>query len=152
MYLASNKRELKKIDKNNWPEGERTDEPDYIAWYGPALYRCRAIRNIVTGNWCGYVGLPFGYAFACDISDLEVHGGITYDEVDASPHGEELKGWWLGFDCHHVDDHAPALLAVEIANRAGMVYRNKDFIIKEVESFAMQLFKMRLKENKFAKG
>lgn len=60
-------------------------------------YQCR-IRKITNlgKQWlCGYVRLNPGQA--CDTSTIEVHGGITYEEV-------EEDGTWIGFDCAHYCD------------------------------------------------
>ena len=118
LRINTNKLEKQKIDKSQWARGEWTDEPDFISWHAPGLYRCKAVRHSYLGHWCGYVGLPAGYVFERDIDELEVHGGITYDRVDCKPNGIELKGRWLGLDCAHIDDYSPNLYS-------------KDFEIKQ---------------------
>ena len=90
------------------------DEPDHAEWTQEVSgYKCRIMRNEITGSLCGYVGIPREHRFwgteynthdeLDDISD-NVHGGLTYSR-------EESDGWWyFGFDTNHLDDFAPKMV------------------------------------------
>jgi len=92
------------------------NEPDHAEWIQePSGYKCRIVRNEITGTLCGYVGIPKGHRFfgvgydedrdkeLGDISD-NVHGGLTYSV-------EGVDGWWyFGFDTAHSDDFAPKII------------------------------------------
>ena len=94
------------------------DEPDHAEWTQEVSgYKCRILRNEITGSLCGYVGIPREHRFwgteynthdeLDDISD-NVHGGLTYSR-------EESDGWWyFGFDTNHIDDFAPKLVEMLI--------------------------------------
>jgi len=49
-------------------------------------------------HYCGYIELPKGLADGIDLYDLDVHGGVTYDELD----GDKRI---VGFDCNHSCDY-----------------------------------------------
>lgn len=70
------------------------------------------------GHRCGYVGVnkdhPLYGAFYDDetISNLDVHGGITYSSDGSGQYPIESDLWWFGFDCAHymdLNDHGAAL-------------------------------------------
>lgn len=90
------------------------NEPDHAEWIQePSGYRCRIVRNALTGSLCGYVGIPKGHRFwgmgyDDDNDELyaiqdDVHGGLTYSALDG--------GWWyFGFDTNHMNDFAPKMV------------------------------------------
>lgn len=56
--------------------------------------------------FCGYVGVPVG-ADALELPedfDLDVHGGVTFDEVGSDGTSNELFHW-MGWDYMHFMDH-----------------------------------------------
>lgn len=112
--------------KDRWPVGPWDDEPDKVQWPDESTgLPCLAVRNRM-GAWCGYVGLPPGHPFRemeYDDIPVEVHGGLTFgpaecmeDErlvchVTHDPEEEDVR--WIGFDCLHIGDTAPGMMASE---------------------------------------
>ena len=65
--------------------------------------------DLVPGQYsahrCGYVRVPPGHPWhgtAKDL-DIDVHGGITFGEIEPCAH-DDGTGYWIGFDCHHSGD------------------------------------------------
>jgi hypothetical protein len=96
-----------------------------LLWYPQAFptMDCAVIRNPQLGHLCGYVKMPKGYELSEDALDsLEVHGGVTYD-----------KNNWIGFDCAHSGDLAPACKGFS------GVYRNFAYVKAETQRLAEQV-------------
>lgn len=149
-------------DKPEWGNGPWISEPDkvqYVEQGFPALI----VRNH-HGSLCGYVGVPKTHpAFEKDYNDVddeiaEVHGGLTYSrfcqEDDSEEEGichvvepgEDDHIWWLGFDCGHAWDLAPAMshrmrqLHPEYREiEFEQSYRDIDFVRREIAVLAEQL-------------
>jgi hypothetical protein len=56
---------------------------------------------------CGYVRVPpthplFGTDY--DDFDVDVHGGLTFADIESCTEHEDGQGWWFGFDCAHCMD------------------------------------------------
>jgi hypothetical protein len=68
--------------KPKWGEGPWQSEPDLEIWVDPQTdLPCLAARGMVTGAWCGYVGIPPGrdaVRIKKKINDIAIHGGITF--------------------------------------------------------------------------
>ena len=127
------------------------DEPDHAEWTQEVSgYKCRIMRNEITGSLCGYVGIPREHRFwgteynthdeLDDISD-NVHGGLTYSR-------EESDGWWyFGFDTSHADDFPPKIVELLISNGRKdfaffdcMNYRTWDFVEGEIHWLGKRLW------------
>jgi hypothetical protein len=75
--------------------------------------QCIVTRNDLGGpshSWsahrCGYVRVPAGHPFhgkGYDDIDVNVHGGLTFAEVEPCAH-EDGTGYWIGFDFAHGGD------------------------------------------------
>src|SRR2546421_679762 len=55
---------------------------------------------------CGYVRVPPkhpAHSLDYDSIDVDVHGGLSFAEIEPCAH-EDGIGWWLGFDCCHAGD------------------------------------------------
>ena len=98
------------------------------------------------GHRCGYVGVPEGhpmYGKHYDDVDVDVHGGLTYSELD--------YGLWLfGYDCAHWDDAKdPELMSAEYKKvfmnwmEGRGTIRTLEFCVAECESLAKQLEEMK---------
>jgi len=124
--------------------------------------RCAILRDAVSGALCGYVEIHHP-GLCCDFVEInreycfDVHGDITYSGLLFSSEGK--TGWWIGFDCHHAPDLAPATVAfwssvvggsrrsvfellVDHLNKAGMyqpVYRDLEYVRGQVERLAAQV-------------
>ncbi len=111
-------------------------------------YKCRILRphKLMSQNsnmifLCGYVLIPKGhlaYGKHYDDIDVSVHGGLTYAEEYLFVQPE--KGWWIGFDCGHAGD---------LCYEGGFgfidkedVYRDMNYVEKELKSLVDQLIKM----------
>jgi hypothetical protein len=173
--LSVKERVYTTIDKSSWGDGEWQDEPDKIQWKDEDTgLPCLVKRTAHSGAWCGYVGVPPGHPyFEVGYSDVpyelvEPHGGLTYsDHCAEGPEessichvpdpGEPDNVWWLGFDCAHSHDYAPASEAQnreraeeEIAKGGTgypwlplygerRTYRSLAYVRSEVRQLALQL-------------
>lgn len=137
--------ETRLIDRTGWPKGPWDLEPDKVQWQDEATGLPCLIVRAHSGAWCGYVGVPNGHpAFKSRYQDVgvDVHGCLTYsDSCDPDGNichdveeGEDDNVWWLGFDCAHSGDLAPAY---DFTRRG--TYRGIDYVRDEVASLAGQL-------------
>jgi len=70
---------------------------------------CAVVMNREAGNRCGYVRVPPGHpAFGKNYDDVDVnvHGGLTFAQLEPCDEHEDGQGYWLGFDCAHFMDAA----------------------------------------------
>lgn len=121
------------------------------------------------GNLCGYIKIPEGHPFTkldnfLDIS-IDCHHGLTFGK-------QEDDGFWIGFDCGHMNDFIPGLemtlkrLRESVPNYPSIVnddffkqwkekdefrhlftktYRNIAYCINECKSMADQLLALEVK-------
>lgn len=106
-------------------DGPWNDEPDKIQWIdeGTGL-DCLMVRSLLSGSWCGYVGVPPGHPLYNDRDAAEEHlwphGGVTFGNVcepgepeygicHVASAGAVEKPYWVGFDCGHAGDYSPAM-------------------------------------------
>jgi hypothetical protein len=153
------------LRKLEWGDGRWQAEPDYANWIDPATdLDCLIVRSAMTGALCGDVGVPPEHPLhGADYDDIEVevHGGLTFagpcDEGAAArgeigichvpAPGRPADVYWLGFDCAHAFDLAPATdalyrrlgLDLPLARLAPTTYRDFDYVRAHVESLARQL-------------
>ena len=145
-----------KVDKTGWGEGPWTTEPDREQWVH-AGYACLVLRSPQAGHLCGYVGVPRehpAYGRQPIRVDADAHGGLNYASrcdgliCHVPEPGMPADVWWLGFDCGHTWDLAPARAARErergwlpIPLPGGWreTYRTLAYVKREVESLAEQL-------------
>jgi hypothetical protein len=156
-----------KVDRTGWPSGPWDAEPDRVEWPTAVGYTGLIVRNDL-GNLCGYVAVVPGHPAyertwmsadcyelgddgkldyqrqkANPVSDLSVHGGITYADHCAGrichlpAPGEPDNVWWLGFDCAHSGDLVPNMHR-HFPHDWGH-YRDVAYVRTEVESLAAQL-------------
>jgi hypothetical protein len=158
-----------KVDRTGWGEGAWDHEPDELYWRTKAGLPGMIWRNMF-GVLCGYVGVPntFSSLGAADLDEaLNVHGGITFTGPRPSPGTHCAKNWmrffsasWIGFDCHHVDDYAPAFASKipityelsDIPNLCISNYRDLEYAKKEVESLAIQLVQLDKRDDSKKQG
>lgn len=145
-----------------WGPGPWVHEPNHMLWRAHGLL-CIAHRNPV-GAWCGYVGLPKGHPLHgkhySDIEGVEAHGGLTYTRKCEGPichtpaPGESDDVWWIGFDCCHCYDLAPAFFSMnrlfaELQSQLtaapplkfmghAVIYRDLAYVRAETEALAAQ--------------
>jgi hypothetical protein len=163
-------------DKSDWGEGPWQTEPDRVQWQH-AGYACLITRHPSFGSLCAYVGVDRAHplygqewdAEGSPIDDLEVHGGVNYSAkcrghiCHVPEPGMPDDVWWLGFECAHAFDLAPAMearmkklkplsspfldipkwpqMVEEMRDRLGMRehYRDLPYVKAECESLAEQL-------------
>lgn len=149
--------------RKNWARGEWDNEPNREEFEHAGL-PCILQRG-PSGAWCGYVGISpghplhgIGYSGTTDkdgnyssspVSDLDVHGGITYAEHCAGSichvpkPGESEHAWWLGFDCAHSGDLSPKSLKFDEDNGYGPspyeTYKTMSYARRQTERLAKQL-------------
>lgn len=123
-------------------------EPDSEEWVDEATgYKCTIWRHPTHGSLNGYVAIPKGHVKHgkhYDAVEVEVHGGLTYAELD-----KETGEWVLGFDCNHYGDFSPklAMTIMEFSSREDIErelsnhwkYRTFDWVKNEVMLLAGQL-------------
>lgn len=147
-----------RVDRSTWAAGPWDREPEDKIEFRHAGMPCMLVRG-PAGAWCGYVGVPaghplYGHGWSHDgVSELSVHGGITYAErcqadgpiCHAPPPGEPDDVWWLGFDCNHAGDVAPKNEREwrDMGKPTGwgtiMEYRSSDYARRETERLADQI-------------
>ena len=97
-------------------------------------YECRLYKNnlpIVGKFWNGYVRVPVGHplhgAHYDDrrIRSMEVHGGVTFSGKMKDGNGDDIHGWWLGFDTAHFADI--------------MEPKDKDFVMAHTRALSSQI-------------
>jgi hypothetical protein len=133
-------------DRKRWGKGPWEYEPDRFQWQYNR-YPCLVVRAPF-GNLCGYVAVPRGhvaYGKGYEKLSVNVHGGLTYSakcqgHICHTPApGEPDDVWWLGFDCAHSRDLVPKLAHYGLDG----VYRDMDYVKREVEILASQLETMK---------
>jgi hypothetical protein len=68
---------------------------------------CAVVMNREASNRCGYVRVPPTHPLHgkhYDEPDVEVHGGLTFANIEPCTEHEDGQGWWFGFDCAHCND------------------------------------------------
>src|SRR5258708_4716544 len=68
---------------------------------------CAVVLAREAAHRCGYVRVPPGHPMfgkGYDDPDVDVHGGLTFAELEPCKEHEGGQGWWFGFDCHHFND------------------------------------------------
>lgn len=136
-----------------FPHRPWESEPDEANWVDTDTgYKCRIVRNEVTGTLCGYVGVPKEHRlYGMTYQDAEknypfhVHGGLTYSGGMKEPLDDYH---FFGFDTAHVGDLSPKL-AVQMlrwAKTDGVAgyhkdetYRTWDYVKGNVQMLAWQL-------------
>lgn len=68
---------------------------------------CAVVQAREGQHRCGYVRVPpthpdFGKGY--DDVNVDVHGGLTFAEVEPCSDHTDGQGWWFGFDCAHAGD------------------------------------------------
>lgn len=157
-------------------DGVWMSEPDFMLWTCEETgYECIILRSTFSFSLCGYVGIPethplFSLHFNDDVfseymrsGKFQAHGGLNFSsEAVFSDHISQnftKSKWFFGFDCSHLGDFSPAMKANhkklniaspflnELAN-SGM-YRDINYVKKEVISLAKQLKSADLNINKY---
>lgn len=68
---------------------------------------CAVVLAREASHRCGYVRVPPGHPLHgkdYEHADVEVHGGLTFSEIEECKEHEDGQGWWFGFDCAHCFD------------------------------------------------
>jgi hypothetical protein len=135
------------------PDGPWHDEPDHVDFEAHGL-PC-IVHRANLGAWCGYVAVPPGHPWhgkefmsGSDEPRAEVHGGVTYTSKCQGPlchvpkPGESDDVWWVGFDCAHLGDIVPGILAVSARTPSGFAqyesYKTLSYVRAETEELAKQ--------------
>lgn len=136
------------FDKRDWKDGPWKNECDYAWWIDPnGHYPCVARRNIF-GAWCGFVGVDVGHTLfqthetSEELVFVEIHGDVSFSGwlPDEDKRFEPaVKRWWFGFDCMQDGDMMPVFWA-ETRKKSKLVYRNYEYVKRQVELLALQLF------------
>jgi len=68
---------------------------------------CAVVQAREDQHRCGYVRVPQGhplYGASYETPNVEVHGGLTFAELEPCTEHKDGQGWWFGFDCAHFMD------------------------------------------------
>ena len=87
-------------------------------------------------NLNGYIYLPPShpwYKKHYDEIDAEVHGGLTYGELD-----KETNYWCIGFDTNHSGDLFYINFLMSSSELFDLTYRDWNYVKNEVKSLAYQ--------------
>lgn len=108
-------------------------------------FRCVVVFNCLGGHRCGYVEIPFNHPIADkdydELTDINVHGGITFVKWEHATYPLESKYGWIGFDCAHGDDkpdfeswikYCPEKLEI-IRKLKSIIIRDRNSTIKSTE-------------------
>jgi hypothetical protein len=94
---------------------------------------CLLYRHDNLLHWCGYVDLPKDCKVSID--DISAHGGVNFDSVCDGVRR-------IGFDCGHGGDLSPWVLVSDFPFFDNSVYRDKEYVIREVKDMADQILKI----------
>jgi hypothetical protein len=149
-------KEYTTIYKSNWSFGPWQNEPDKVQWQDQTTgLPCLAVRNPYFGHWCGYVGVNENHKYFnanWDEISVDVHGGPTFSdfcqptETEESGichlpgEGEPDRVWWIGFDCNHSFDYAPAPMGGRFQSSRN--YKSLIYVKEQCEKLALQLKQM----------
>jgi hypothetical protein len=68
---------------------------------------CAVVQVGEARHRCGYVRVPPNHpAYKQNYDDVavDVHGGLTFSDLEPCTEHPDGQGWWLGFDCVHAGD------------------------------------------------
>jgi hypothetical protein len=70
---------------------------------------CAVVQAQKAQHRCGYVRVPpshplHGKDYDADEVNVDVHGGLTFAEIEPCKEHLDGQGWWFGFDCAHCMD------------------------------------------------
>jgi hypothetical protein len=69
--------------------------------------RCAVVLARESSHRCGYVRVPPTHPLHgkdCGEPHVDVHGGLTFGELEPCTEHPDGQGWWFGFDCAHLGD------------------------------------------------
>jgi hypothetical protein len=129
------------------------NEPDNAEWENEVGYKCRIVRNEITGVLLGYVGIPKEHKFwglgheghndEVDDISYHVHGGLTYSDMGDDGY------WYFGFDTNHGDDFAPKMVEywfergykdLQMKYSDSMKYKTWEFVDNEIHWLGKRLW------------
>lgn len=101
-----------------------------IEWVTEVGLKAYIWKNSRLGTYCGYVDR---YHVKQDLSHLDVHGGVTYEDE-----------WLVGFDCNHADDLPDTDTHKEQCDYMlkyvpEATFKDIEFVKKECEKLAKQM-------------
>jgi hypothetical protein len=68
---------------------------------------CAVVQAREGAHRCGYVRVPPGHPLhgkPYEEPEVEVHGGLTFAEIEPCTEHADGQGYWFGFDCAHAGD------------------------------------------------
>jgi hypothetical protein len=141
-----------------WPKGPWTGEPDRVEWAFDG-FPCLMVRSIVTGAWCGYVGVPPSHPFhGKHYAELELDFPIEVNYArgcngpicHVPEPGVTDAVHWIGFDCAHAFDDTPALASALVGSGLPTYgrYRALDEVRHLVHALALELKSVQLEAGK----
>lgn len=135
------------VDKSDWGKGPWNHEDDRVEFH-IGDYVGLALRHD-WGHWLGYLGVPPSHPWSekakQDLPGIKCHGGITFTGRSLGKTrwtlcvegGFRDSGiWWIGFDCFHSGDYAPAPSYAHSQRHDH--YRTEQFVLTEIRGLMDQ--------------
>lgn len=102
-------------------------------------FRCVVVFNCLGGHRCGYVEVPFNHPISdkdCyELSDIDVHGGITFTKYEHATYPLESKYGWIGFDCGHWDDSPDIESWIKYCpEKLEIIRKMKSILVRDIHS------------------
>lgn len=108
--------------------------PNYLTWKTDCGFHCTIILTDM-GHYCGYVTFP--KEIAPDKNELNVHGGITWDNEHLPDKRIIPDAWTMGFDCAHWGDLSG--YNFDRADELKAEWRSFDYVLRQVISLHDQI-------------
>ena len=97
------------------------------------------------GYRCGYVRVPQGHPWHgmdYDEIDADVHGGLTFAELDVPCGKGDDNAYWVGFDCGHYMDAPDPAFGVENRYPSDGIVRTQEYVEAECRNLCEQAQKV----------
>ena len=125
-------------------------EPDELSWLEVTptgnCYPCLIVRHPRSGTLNGYIALSSKHPWSGESYDdipIETHGGLTYGDFWTPGFGRDGSAlptdviFWIGFDCNHAFDYAPAY-NIHATNVLDGIYCDLNYVKDMVLSMVRQ--------------
>ena len=98
------------------------------------------IRENHFGYLCGYIFIPEDHPERnSELENIDVHGGITYKDVELFNVINSGKGIWIGFDCAHYGDSSNPELRSSIIDFPNSTYKDIAYVRNEISNIIKQV-------------
>lgn len=112
-------------------------------WITKVGYPAEIIFHSEMGFYCGYITIDNTHPLFekhYDKPNIQAHGGLTFSDYKDARWNEnktDKTKWIFGFDCGHAGDKT------SLFSGPDDVFRDENYVTKECESLAKQLFEVK---------